>query len=95
MFIEHITNSSYYRALETYDKIVNTSKGEIEEIIEEYIKYQNLLYVTMDIEEEWDNFVYLNELCRLLKSNIAYKCLKEHGYYIDTDDTYHRWRKDT
>lgn len=66
-----------------------------ENIIEKYVMVSNFLNVEADNDPE-DNFQYeyLLELTRLLERQIVLKTVKQSGYYINENDTYHRWEKE-
>ena len=80
---------AYENALKEVEKIVANK----ENLIERYVMASNSLSVEADADNNDYAYEYAKYLTDLLKGLIVHQAVKEKGYFINTNDTFHRWEK--
>lgn len=87
--MENAKQEAYNDAMKEVERII----FQKEDIISAYVRASNMLSVEADADNNDYKYEYAKALTDSLAGLIVHKAVKEKGYFINTNDTFHRWEK--
>lgn len=87
--MENAKQEAYNNAMHEVERII----FQKEDIISAYVRASNMLSVEADADNNDYEYEYAKALTDALAGLIVHQAVKEKGYFINTNDTFHRWEK--